>query len=131
MGVRRGSHIIDRMRVAVSRMRAGLNLLNKDDKSRLAFALANRAMLDQMRQHDRVEGKPRTDDAYRWRPFQLAFLLTTLESLQMKTVTSGKRSILSGFRQVAVKPKLILVSLLFRLHYDECVTLILAAEPAC
>ncbi len=74
------NRIVDRMRVAVSRMRAGLNLLSKNGQARLAFALANRAMLDQMRQHDRVQGKPRADDAYRWRPFQLAFLLTTLES---------------------------------------------------
>src|SRR5690606_6959989 len=37
-------------------------------------------MLDQMRQHDAVQGKARSEDAYRWRPFQLAFLLTVLES---------------------------------------------------
>ena len=72
--------IVKRMREAVSRMRTGLDLLNKSAQVRLAFALANRAMLDQMRQHDRLQGRPRADDAYRWRPFQLAFLLTTLES---------------------------------------------------
>lgn len=74
------NRIVDRMSVAISRMRAGLNLLSGNAQARLAFALANRAMLDQMRQHDRTQGKPRADDAYRWRPFQLAFLLTTLES---------------------------------------------------
>lgn len=72
--------IVDRMRVAIARMRAGLKLLSGNAQARLAFALANRAMLDQMRQHDRTRGKPRADGAYRWRPFQLAFLLTTLES---------------------------------------------------
>lgn len=75
-----GNRLVARMNRAVSRMRAGLRLLNVDAQARLAFALANRAMLDQMRQHDRLHGKPRADDSYRWRPFQLAFLLTTLES---------------------------------------------------
>lgn len=74
------SRMVNRMNTAVSRMRVGLRLLGDNAKARLAFALANRAMLDQMRQHDHLQGKPRADDAYRWRPFQLAFLLTTLES---------------------------------------------------
>lgn len=70
---------------AVARMRAGLRLLERDEKARLAFALANRAMLDQMRQHDRLQdGKNGADHDYRWRPFQLAFLLTTLESTANK-----------------------------------------------
>lgn len=72
--------ICQRIETTVKRMRGGLALLGKDAQVRLAFALANRAMLDQMRQHDAVQGKPRGDDAYRWRPFQLAFLLTVLES---------------------------------------------------
>lgn len=72
--------MVERMNTAVSRMRLGLRLLGVNAQARQAFALANRAMLDQMRQHDHLQGKPRTDDAYRWRPFQLAFLLTTLES---------------------------------------------------
>jgi hypothetical protein len=74
------SRLVERMNTAVSRMRVGLRLLGDNTQARLAFALANRAMLDQMRQYDRLHGKPRADDAYRWRPFQLAFLLTTLES---------------------------------------------------
>lgn len=74
------SRMAERMNTAVSRMRVGLRLLGDNAQSRLAFALANRAMLDQMRQHDRLQGKSRADDVYRWRPFQLAFLLTTLES---------------------------------------------------
>lgn len=74
------SRMAERMNTAVSRMRVGLRLLGDNAQARQAFALANRAMLDQMRQHDRLQGKPRADDAYRWRPFQLAFLLTTLES---------------------------------------------------
>ncbi len=72
--------MVERMNTAVSRMQAGLELLTRDAQARLAFALANRAMLDQMRQHDRLQDKVRDDEVYRWRPFQLAFLLTTLES---------------------------------------------------
>ncbi len=74
------SRMVERMNTAVSRMRVGLRLLGDNAQARLAFALANRAMLDQMRQHDHLQGKSRVDNAYRWRPFQLAFLLTTLES---------------------------------------------------
>lgn len=72
--------ICQRIEATVKRMRGGLALLGKNEQVRLAFALANRAMLDQMRQHDAVQGKPRVDDGYRWRPFQLAFLLTVLDS---------------------------------------------------
>jgi hypothetical protein len=72
--------ICQRIETTVRRMRGGLALLGEDAQVRLAFALANRAMLDQMRKHDTIQGKERGDDAYRWRPFQLAFLLTVLES---------------------------------------------------
>ena len=75
-----GERIVKRMELAIARMRAGLRLLEQNDKARLAFSLANRAMLDQMRQHDLLHDKSRADHEYRWRPFQLAFLLTTLES---------------------------------------------------
>ncbi|PIE43295.1 MAG: helicase [Gammaproteobacteria bacterium] len=74
------SRMVERMNTVVSRMRASLCSLGNDAQVRLAFALAHRAMLEQMRQHDCIQGKLRADDAYRWRPFQLAFLLTTLES---------------------------------------------------
>ncbi|MCB1621436.1 MAG: hypothetical protein KDI44_11955 [Thiothrix sp.] len=74
------NRMTERMNTAVSRMRISLRLLGNNAQARLAFSLANRAMLDQMRQHGRLQGKPSADDAYRWRPFQLAFLLTTLES---------------------------------------------------
>lgn len=72
--------IVNRMDIAVKRMRQGLNLLSKNAQVRLAFSLANRAMLNQMQQNDQLQGKLRGEGAYRWRPFQLAFLLTTLES---------------------------------------------------
>jgi hypothetical protein len=75
-----GARIVARMELAISRMRTGLALLKNDVNAQKAFALANRAMLDQMRQHDLVSGAERPVEAYRWRPFQLAFLLTVLES---------------------------------------------------
>lgn len=75
-----GQRLVERMRNAVQRMHSGLQLLTEDAEARLAFALANRVMLDQMRQGDHVRGKNVEDKAYRWRPFQLAFLLSTLES---------------------------------------------------
>lgn len=75
-----GERICSRIGATVKRMQVGLTLLYRDESVRLAFALANRAMLDQMRQHDTVQNKHRSDEAYRWRPFQLAFLLAVLES---------------------------------------------------
>jgi hypothetical protein len=78
------SRMVERMNTAVSRMRVSLLLLGNNSQTRLAFALANRAMLKQMSQYDRLHGKDRADNAYRWRPFQLAFLLTTLESTANK-----------------------------------------------
>ena len=72
------NRIIARMETAALRMRAGLALLRSDAQVRLAFAIANRAMLHQMQQSDALRGKLREE--YRWRPFQLAFLLTVLES---------------------------------------------------
>jgi hypothetical protein len=75
-----GGRIVARMKLALSRMRAGLALLENDGNAQKAFALANCAMLDQMRQHELVSGKARSLESYRWRPFQLAFLLTVLES---------------------------------------------------
>lgn len=77
-----GQRIVGRMDLVVSRMRAGLRLLEHNDQARLAFALANHAMLDQMRQHGHLHGNLRSDHHYRWHPFQLAFLLTTLESTE-------------------------------------------------
>ena len=72
------TRIHNRMTVAVRRMRQGARLLRDDALAVRALALANEAMLNQMTQTDRAAGRvPRQD--YRWRPFQLAFLLLTLE----------------------------------------------------
>ena len=74
------SRICARMDAARSRMRGGVDLLRRDADAARAFRLANRAMLGQMRQHDRVHGRERDVRDYRWRPFQLAFLLAVIES---------------------------------------------------
>ena len=72
--------ISDRMNVALDRMRACVRALHDDRLAAESFRLANRAMLDQMRRADRVAGRDTEADDYRWRPFQLAFLLTVMVS---------------------------------------------------
>ena len=72
--------ICDRMSVALDRMRGCVEMLRTDRLAAESFRLANRAMLDQMCQADRVGGGETELDDYRWRPFQLAFLLTVMVS---------------------------------------------------
>ena len=72
--------IAGRMETALQRMHRGVALLRAEPKAAESFRLANQAILDQMRQTDVVRRNPRQDTAYRWRPFQLAFLLTVMES---------------------------------------------------
>ena len=74
------ARICDRMAVALGRMRRAVDLLRADRIVAESFRLANRAMLEQMRQTDRVAGRETEPSGYRWRPFQLAFLLTVMES---------------------------------------------------
>ncbi len=69
-----------RMLEAHRRMRHGIELLRSEPLAERAFRLANRAMLDQMRQARLVHGEEADADSFAWRPFQLAFLLTALES---------------------------------------------------
>ena len=72
--------ICGRMHVALERMRGCVEMLRTDPLAAESFRLANRAMLDQMRQAGGVAEKETAYGRYRWRPFQLAFLLTTMES---------------------------------------------------
>ncbi len=74
------SRIIGRMEQAAQRMRQAIACLagDRNDNVRRAFAVANRAMAQQMRQGRLVSGLP--EKAPRWRPFQLGFLLMVLES---------------------------------------------------
>ena len=79
-GKKAAARICARMDAARERMRAGVELLRRDARAALAFRLANRAMLDQMRQRDRARGRRTDVRDYRWRPFQLAFLLAVMPS---------------------------------------------------
>ena len=72
--------MIERMSTAHERMRRCVEMLRTEPLAAESFRLANRAMLDQMVQADRVAGRETETGRYRWRPFQLAFLLTTMES---------------------------------------------------
>ena len=74
------NRILDRMGTALERMRKCVEMLRTDPLAAESFRLANRAMLDQMRRADRVAGRETGTGRYRWRPFQLAFLLTVMES---------------------------------------------------
>ena len=69
-----------RMSLALDRMRACVQTLRNNRHAAESFRLANRAMLDQMRRADRIAGSDTAPDEYRWRPFQLAFLLTVMVS---------------------------------------------------
>lgn len=75
------SRITERMRVASARMRNGIELLTRDPSALESFRVTNRVMLDQMRQYNHIQGRSIPIDDYMWRPFQLAFLLTVIESV--------------------------------------------------
>jgi hypothetical protein len=79
------SHIGD-CRIALGRMRSGIERLETDPELWRAFQLANVAMLRQRSRsvwiaEDRPEGGPREDESHRWRPFQIAFVLLNLDGL--------------------------------------------------
>ncbi len=74
------NRICGRMNVSLDRMRGCVEMLRTDPLAAESFQVANRAMRDQMVKADRVGGKEIKPDEYRWRPFQLAFLLTVMPS---------------------------------------------------
>ncbi len=74
------TRMLTRMHTARDRMRACVEMLRTDPIAAEAFRLANQAMFDQMRQADRNAGRKTETNDYRWRPFQLAFLLTVMVS---------------------------------------------------
>ena len=72
--------ILERLREQSRRLRHGvLHLCDENFEERLrAFALANRAMLEQMRVTAAKSGRPFDPSRARWRPFQLAFQLLAM-----------------------------------------------------
>lgn len=71
--------ICDRMEKALARMATSVRLLRENPRAAESFRLANRAMREQMLRARPASGnKDQTEP--RWRPFQLAFLLTVMES---------------------------------------------------
>jgi hypothetical protein len=75
-----GQRIVKRMKSALGRMQAAISLIENNATVARAFALANKAMLDQMQQTSRLKGEGADPSRMNWRPFQLAFLLTSLKS---------------------------------------------------
>ncbi len=65
--------LIDECREVLNRIRAGIDLLCRDEDARLAFCFANKAM-DLQHSWSRKDG-------LKWYPFQLAFILLVLESI--------------------------------------------------
>jgi hypothetical protein len=90
--------LTNRLTAALERMRSGLRYLTNNEIAWKAFRLANRAMLMQMRHSakDLAGTRYKRNKAitsiqnydslpYKWRPFQLAFQLLTVESVGEET----------------------------------------------
>ena len=73
-------NIIKNLSIAKQRMKEGIDLLEQDEYAQVAFSTANDAMLKQWISGDENKGIKRDKGTYKWRPFQLAFILMTLES---------------------------------------------------
>ena len=97
-----GARLVERAASSLKRMEAGLQRLRKDDVAWKAFHLANRAMGFQMvlmknlrRGPFPLASRPRAPElqlsGLLWRPFQVAFVLTLIESLLNEK--SGDRDI--------------------------------------
>ena len=72
--------IVEKQKIAKLRMMQAIDLLSINENARVAFAKANEAMLMQWISSDQNRGLSKDQYEYRWRPFQLAFILVSLES---------------------------------------------------
>jgi hypothetical protein len=71
---RTAEDLVKLQRVALNRLKDGIEILKRDADARLSFCFANRAIWLQHR------WKIEKED-FRWRPFQLAFILMNLEPI--------------------------------------------------
>jgi len=65
--------IIGECRTVCNRIKSGIDILSKDSDARLAFCFANKAVDTQWRWSN--------NSGFKWHPFQMAFILMTLESI--------------------------------------------------
>ena len=70
--------VITKAKEALVRMEKGLETLINDDDARLAFNIANRAIYQANKWANDIKGR---DREFVWRKFQLAFALSTVESV--------------------------------------------------
>jgi hypothetical protein len=73
-------NIVRNLAIAKTRMQEGLEFLRTNHNARIAFAKMNEAMLMQWMSNDKNSGVIQDKSHYKWRPFQLAFILMVLES---------------------------------------------------
>lgn len=79
-------HNIESCRICLSRMRDGINLLEKNLLARQAFIMANKVMYEQYLHYSVVSGERESMEAplpyeRSWRPFQLGFILMNLRPI--------------------------------------------------
>jgi hypothetical protein len=87
------ARLVEGMRAAEARIRAGIDILRTDARARLAFRIMNEAVARAARRRDaiarasnnaNVAFDPAAERPPRWRPFQLAFLLLNIAGLVEK-----------------------------------------------
>ena len=74
------NEIVKKQKIAQQRMEQGVELLRKDNDAKIAFALMNKAMLMQWISTDKNKNITQKVEKYKWRPFQLGFILMVLQS---------------------------------------------------